>query len=100
MKKSIRNVLIGLIIVLGLVIVLSLSACSNKGNAEAKSLYEQGLEIVQLMSEMTQTEGYVDVYTGNSEVKGVIQSISAGDYSSPKAVYAITVADDDLAATV
>jgi hypothetical protein len=100
MKKSIRNVLIGLIIVLGLVIVLSLSACSNKGNAEAKSLYEQGLEIVQLMSEMTQTEGYVDVYTGNSEVKGVIQSISAGDYSSPKAVYAISVADDDLAAMV
>lgn len=94
MKKSIRNVLIGLII------VLSLSACSDKGNAEGKSLYEQGLEIVRLMSEMTQTEGYVDVYTGNSEIKAVIQSISAGDYSSPKAVYAISVADDDLAAMV
>ena len=61
MKKSVRNVLVGLIIVFGLIIVLSLSACSNKGNAEAKSLYEQGLEIVRLMSEMTQTEGYVDV---------------------------------------
>ena len=94
MKKSIRNVLIGLII------VLSLSACSDKGNAEGKSLYEQGLEIVRLMSEMTQTEGYVDVYTGNSEIKAVIQSISAGDYSSPKAVYAISITDDDLAAMV
>ena len=94
MKKSIRNVLIGLII------VLSLSACSDKGNAERKSLYEQGLEIVQLLSEMTQTEGYADVYTGNSEVKAVIQSISTGDYSSPKAVYAISAADDDLAAMV
>ena len=94
MKKSIRNVLIGLII------VLSLSACSDKGNAERKSLYEQGLEIVQLLSEMTQTEGYADVYTGNSEVKAVIQSISTGDYSSPKVVYAISVADDDLAAMV
>lgn len=48
MKKSIRNVLIGLIIVLGLVIVLSLSACSNKGNAEAKSLYEQGLDFSRI----------------------------------------------------
>lgn len=94
MKKSIRNVLIGLII------ALSLSACGDKGNAEGKSLYEQGLEIVQLLSEMTQTEGYADVYTGNSEVKAVIQSISAGDYSSPKAVYAISIADDDLAAMV
>ena len=53
-----------------------------------------------LLSEMTQTEGYADVYTGNSEVKAVIQSISTGDYSSPKAVYAISVADDDLAAMV
>ena len=94
MKKSIRNVLIGLII------VLSLSACSDKGNAERKSLYEQGLEIVQLLSEMTQTEGYADVYTGNSEVKAVIQSISTSDYSSPKVVYAISAADDDLAAMV
>lgn len=94
MKKSIRNMLIGL------VIVLSLTACSDKSDVEAKSLYEQGLEIVQLLSEMTQTEGYADVYTGNSEVKAVIQSISTGDYSSPKAVYAISAADDDLAAMV
>ena len=94
MKKSIRNMLIGL------VIVLSLTACSDKSAVEAKSLYEQGLEIVQLLSEMTQTEGYADVYTGNSEVKAVIQSISTGDYSSPKVVYAISVADDDLAAMV
>ena len=94
MRKSIKNTLIGLFI------VISLTACSCKGNAEAKSLYEQGLEIVQLLSEMTQTEGYADVYTGNSEVKAVIQSISTGDYSSPKAVYAISVADDDLAAMV
>ena len=94
MRKSIKNTLIGLII------VLSLTACSGKSNTEAKSLYEQGLEIVQLLSEMTQTEGYADVYTGNSEVKAVIQSISTGDYSSPKAVYAISVADDDLAAMV
>lgn len=94
MEKSTKNVLIGLII------VLSLTACSGKSNTEAKSLYEQGLEIVQLLSEMTQTEGYADVYTGNSEVKAVIQSISTGDYSSPKAVYAISVADDDLAAMV
>jgi len=94
MRKSIKNTLIGLII------VLSLTACSGKSNTEAKSLYEQGLEIVQLLSEMTQTEGYADVYTGNSEVKAVIQSISTGDYSSPKTVYAISVADDDLAAMV
>lgn len=99
MKKSIRNILIGLAIVVVLIMVLSLSACSNsESNAESKSLYAQGLEVVQLMSEMTQTEEYVDIHTGNSEIKTVIQSISNGDYSSPKAVYAISITDDNLAA--
>lgn len=99
MKKSIRNIIIGLLIVIALIMVLSLSACSsNKGNAETKSLYAQGLDVVQIMSEMTQTEEYVDLHTGNSEIKTVIQNISAGDYSSPKAVYAVSITDDNLAA--
>lgn len=65
---------------------------------ETKSLYAQGMEIVQLMSEMTQTEEYVGIYTGDSEIKTIIQDISIGDYSSPKAVYAISINDDNLAA--
>ncbi len=93
MKKAIRTFLIGLLM------VFSLSACSNGGdNADAKSLYEQGLEVVQLMSEMTRTEEYVNIYTGDSEINAVIQKISTGDYSSPKAVYAISITDDNLAA--
>ena len=99
MKKSIRNIIIGLLIIIALIMVLSLSACSNnKNDIEPKSLYARGLEIVQIMSEMTQTEEYVDIHTGNSEIKTVIQNISAGDYSSPKAVYAISITDDNLAA--
>lgn len=91
MKKSIRNMLISLLI------IFSLSACGNKRNVETKSLYEQGIEIVQLMSEMSQTEEYVDIFTGNSEIKTIIRSISIGDYSSPKAVYAISITNDNFA---
>lgn len=99
MKKSIRNIIIVLLIVIALIMVLSLSAFNSiKSNVETKSLYAQGLEVVQIMSEMTQTEEYVDIHTGNSEVKTVIQNISTGDYSSPKAVYAISITDDNLAA--
>lgn len=98
MKKSIRNFMIGLAVGIALIMILSLSACSNnKDNAETKSLYAQGLEVVQLMSEMTQTEEYVDIHTGNSEIKTIIQNISTGDYSSPKAVHAIFITDDNLA---
>ena len=79
--------------------VLSLSACSSKkDSAETKSLYTQGLEIVQLMAEMTQTEEYVDIHTGSSEIKTVIQNISTGDYTAPKAVYLLSVTEDNLAA--
>ena len=87
-------------LVLALVImVLSLSACSNnESNSKTKSLYAQGLEIVQLMSEMTRTEEYVDIHTGDSEIKTIISDISTGDYSSPKAVYAISISDENLAA--
>ncbi len=99
MKKAIRNNLIGLQIVIALIMVLSLSACSNsKDNADTKSLYAQGLEVVQLMSEMTRTEEYVNIYTGDSEINTVLRKISTGNYSSPKAVYAISITDDTLAA--
>ena len=93
MKKSI------LAVILSLVMILSLSACGNNTeNAETKSLYAQGLEVIKLMSEMTQTGEYVDILAGSSEITSIIQGISTGDYSNPKAVYAISITDSNLAA--
>ena len=83
MKKSIRNILICAVIILALAMALSFSACgSNKDHAETKSLYAQGLEVVQLMAEMTNTEAYIDIHTGDSAIKDIIQSISNGDVES------------------
>lgn len=99
MKKTIRNILICAAIILALAMALSFSACgSNKEHAETKSLYAQGLEVVQLMAEMTNTEAYIDIHTGDSAIKDIIQSISNGDYSAPKAVYAISITDENLTA--
>lgn len=93
MKKSV------LAIILALVMMLSLSACgTNTKNTETKSLYAQGLEVIKLMSEMTQTEEYVEILAGSGEITSIVQSISTGDYSNPKAVYAISITDDNLAA--
>ncbi len=79
--------------------MLSLSACGNDGGGtKTKSLYEQGLEVVSLMSEMTRSEEYIDLFIGNSDLNSVIQNISTGDYTVPKAVYAISVTDESLAA--
>lgn len=98
MRKSIKNVSKTLVCIVVLVLILSLSACGNNGNnVETKTLYEQGLEIVQLMVEMTRTEEYVDLLlTGSSDIKSVIQNIGEGDYTAPKAVYAISADDENF----
>lgn len=82
-----------------LALMFCTSACgNNQGPSETKSLYTQGLDIIQLMSEMTQSEDYVDIYTGSSEIKSIVQNISSGNFSTPKNVYAISITKDTIAA--
>lgn len=98
MKKTIRMIFIGLVGIVALVLVLSFSACGNtEGNAETRSLYAQGLEVVQLMSEMTQAEEYTELHTGSGEIKEIVEQLGTAEYSVPKAVYAISVTEETLA---
>ena len=98
MRKTIRMIFIGLVGIVALVLVLSFSACGNtEGNAETRSLYAQGLEVVQLMSEMTQTEEYTELHTGSGEIKEIVEQLGTAEYSVPKAVYVISVAEETLA---
>ena len=84
------------IVVAALVFAIGLSACGS--DSETTSLYSEGLEIVQIMSEMVQSESYINLYTGDSSVQSIVQSLANGDYSSPKAVYAISVPEKSLEA--
>lgn len=101
MKKSGKIFFAAWLVILLPVLVLGLSGCgnnrSNGNDAEKKSLYAQGLEVVRLMSEMAGSEEYMELYTENSGVTSVVQGISAGDYTTPKAVYAISVTEEALA---
>jgi hypothetical protein len=97
MKKLIAFVLALMIVVLGMFGCSNNESSESNTKTEPKSLYAQGLEVIQMMSEMTRTEEYVDILIGDSNIKTVIQDISTGDYSDPKAVYAITVSDENLA---
>ena len=92
MKKSV------LAIILTLVTVLCLSACGNNlEHAKTNALYAQGLEVIQIMTEMIQTQEYVDIITGgNNDIRSIAQNISTGDFSNPKAVYAISVDVDNF----
>ncbi|MDE5583933.1 MAG: hypothetical protein K2J08_09535 [Ruminococcus sp.] len=93
MKKAIRTA----IATISLVSVLGLSACGNsKSNTETKSLYVQGLEVVQLMTEITQTEEYINAVAPDN-IKSIIQELADKDYSTPKAVYSVSASDKELA---
>ncbi len=59
-------------------------------------LYQKGLDVISLMVEAARCEGYVELNTGDSAIREAIQDIGAGNYASPKAVYAVTVDDESL----
>ena len=83
-----------------LVMTISLCACGGTGasgsNTSGKSLYEQGLGVISLMSEAASAEEYAGAYTGNPEILAIIQNVGAGDYTAPKAVYSLSVSDEVL----
>ena len=81
MKRSIA-------VLLSAIMLLSLCACGGETSAktEEKSLYEHGLDVIAVMSEMTQLESYVETYTGSGEIKEIVQTIGEEDYTTPKAV--------------
>ncbi|MBR5566149.1 MAG: hypothetical protein IKW08_08320 [Roseburia sp.] len=85
-----------------LVIIMTISLCAcgennaSGNSASDKSLYEQGLGVIALMAEAAQAEEYVGAYTGNPEIMEIIQNVAAGDYTTPTAVYSLSVNDEVL----
>ena len=82
-----------IIIILSAVIIFGMTACGTK--KEQVSLYEQGLEVVALMDEMADSQSYVQMFTGNTQISELIQSNTNGDYSKPRAVYEVVLQKDN-----
>ncbi len=84
-----------LVFVLVLVMVFTLAACGSQ--EEPKSLYDHGLDVVALLSEMTKLEDYSAIFTGNKEIQNLIhQSGSYADEDIP-AVYSVSIPEEALA---
>lgn len=74
--------------------VLLSSGCNNLKNE--KSLYDQGVQVVSLMKEMTENEDYLNAVTGSAVLKGQLSDAGAEDPGKPKAVYQISIGEDKL----
>ena len=81
-----------IIIIFMAVMIFGMTACGTK--KEQVSLYEQGLEVVTLMDEMADSQSYVQMFTGNTQISELIQSNANGDYSKPQAVYEVVLRKD------
>lgn len=75
------------------VMIFGMTACGTK--KEQVSLYEQGLEVVALMDEMADSQSYVQMFTGNTQISELIQSNTNGDYSKPQTVYEVVLQKDN-----
>lgn len=72
---------------------------AGERDTETAALYEKGLEVVQVLSEMAGSEEYVDAFTSDSDIKAILVQDVGGDYSAPKAVYALSVASGEMERT-
>ena len=73
-------------------LLLSLSACKEADEADyasEKELYEEGLFLIETMSEMIQSEEYLKIYSADQNMSSLAESIDTGDYDNPIAIYRI-----------
>ncbi len=88
---------------LSMAMILGISGCGNAdaGNTQnsektEKSLYDHGLDLVNLMEEMIESDTYRQIYTADGEIQNVLKEAAEGEYNEPKAVYRITLPEEIL----
>ncbi|MBQ7926014.1 MAG: hypothetical protein IJ335_06940 [Lachnospiraceae bacterium] len=80
-----------------IVLIASLLLCAcGKTSTSNKALYNHGMDIIALMTEMADNEQYISIFTGNTDIAAIVKGINQGDFSTPKAVYALTVPDAQI----
>lgn len=70
--------------------VMLVTGCGANTNQATVSLYDQGLEMAQVIDKMAEDDTYLQLFSQNDALKQIAQKIGSQDYTTPKAVYAIT----------
>lgn len=83
-------------VALVLVMILSMSACGNKEAAAEAALYQQGLDVISMVVEATRSEVILEEMVGTVVNPEIMREIGLGDFSTPKAVYSISITEEAL----
>lgn len=87
----------GMAVMLSAALAGCLWGCNGEGeNAEEVSLYAQGMDVIRLMQEMSQSEEYAGFISGSPELQDKILEMGQGDYIAPKMVYQIWPDGDSI----
>lgn len=90
MKKYIRIVSL----MLAVLTVATLSSCSG---CSEKSLYDRGLEVIELIIEKAESDEYIDMYFHNADdAEKIVAEVAAYDYDEPSAVYSVKVDQEEM----
>ena len=66
---------------------------SNKSTASEKELYNLGMDVVELMIEMVESDDYAELMGMTDHISTVREEVLYSDYSEPVKVYSITLPD-------
>lgn len=89
-------------ILLTATMMLSIVACGSEAKEEKKaaevqtSLYEHGVDVIELMVEVSRSEEYVELLGGEFGIQEELLEISEGDYEKLKEVYAVEGTADSI----
>ena len=62
----------------------------------AKAIADCGAEVVALMAEMVESDEYLKLYNLSDAYNETINQVREGDYSTPSAIFELTIPDDEL----
>lgn len=89
-------------LLLVLVTTLSLISCGSntkeedeKDQKSQETLYEHGVDVIDLMVEATRNETYLEIYTTSEDMLGILKEIGEGDFEEPDKVLSLT-GDEDV----
>lgn len=82
------------IITVPVMLLFLLSSCSVKSENIDALLYTKGLELIQRMDIMAESEEYINLMSASTELGEVISRIGEENYSEPKTVYKIIIPEE------
>jgi len=87
-------------IVVWMVFCMVLSGCNAKKEDVTSNLYKEGLNVVEKMDLMAESEEYINLVLSAPELKVVVNDIGEKDYSKPDTVYQITIAENTIKSVI